>query len=116
MATPKVRAVPGALDLEIWRGDDIDLELVLVDDDDAPMVLPTSGWASDVKQAIGGDVLASFTIDASQGADGIIHLILAAADNAVETDKCVWDLQCSTGGKRTYLAGKCVFEGEVTLA
>ncbi len=113
MPTPTLKLLPGALDISIQRGDDVRIQPTLREAG-VPLVLPTDGWMGQIRETIDGELLASFTIDGSEGASGIILITLPAAASKTLPKRCIYDIECSTGGVRTYLAGKFIVEGEVT--
>lgn len=111
-----IRLLPGALDLQVYRGDD-PLFQVTMTEGGTPVVLPTTGWTAQIRESTSptSPVLATFTIDASTAATGVLRLSLAGADTAGLPSSAAWDLQCTDGGKvRTYLAGSVVATGQVT--
>lgn len=115
-AVPEIGAIPGALNLRLQRGDDITLELTLTDENEDPLVVPTSDWTCTIKDAIGGTIITLPTVDATDGASGVLVVSITGSETADAVAKGVWDLQCTDGGVRTYLSGKVVFVGEVTEA
>ena len=61
--------LPGEHDLSIYRGDDVNFQPTLVDEDQAPLVLPTTGWRAQVRADTDPTSEVLFTI-ASVGATG----------------------------------------------
>lgn len=61
-----IRLLPGALDLNVYRGDDA-LFQVTMTEGGTPLILPTTGWSAQIRASISGSspVLATFTIDAA---------------------------------------------------
>mgnify|MGYP003582894892 CR=1 FL=1 len=107
--------LPGELDLSIYRGDDVNFQPTLVDEDQAPLVLPTTGWRAQVRADTDptSEVLFTIAVDGTDAATGVIGLYLAGADTADLEGTVVWDLENTETG-RTYLAGKIRPQGEVS--
>lgn len=109
--------LPGALNLSIYRGDDSAFQ-VTITEGGTPKVLPTSGWAAQVRQRAGESTdpaLAAFTVDATDAATGVIRLSIADADTLPLPRKCKWDLQLNdSGAVHTYLAGDLNVTEQVT--
>ena len=109
-----LRLLPGGLDLHLYRGDDARFQITMTEGG-SPTVLPTTGWMAQIRGYMKGPVLATFTIDATNAALGVVRLSLDGADTADLPDTARWDLQCDTAGAvRTYLAGTVTAEGQVT--
>jgi len=113
--TPEAQATAARCNLRLYRGDDRGIQMMLKDSSGAPIALPASTWTSQIKDKIGGTLLASFTVDATQAASGIITLGIAHADSAALPSRCVYDLQVNDAGSiTTYMQGTISMEGEVT--
>lgn len=113
--TPEVEATAARCNLRLYRGDDRGVQFTFKDSSGNPLVLATSAWTSQIKDKIGGTLLASFTVDASQAASGIVTLGLAHTDSAALPSRCVYDIQLNDAGSiTTYLQGTITMEGEVT--
>lgn len=109
-----VTAVPGELNITLYRGDTTSIELTLTENS-APKVLPATGWLAQIKQKVGSEVLAEFEVDATNAATGVLVLI-APDTSTIVPRKCVWDLQnLDNGATRTYVAGVVNLEGQVSI-
>ena len=106
---------PGTYDIVGYQGDTLQLTFNFTDANDVPVVLPTTGWRAQIRQTAASEtILASFTIDSTDAATGVLVLTLAAAASESLTGG-IWDLESSDGGVvRTYLRGTVRFEVDVT--
>lgn len=107
--------MPGKCDLSLYRGDDF-MQVVELTQGGAPLVLPTVGWTAQARTSPDGEVVATFAIDSSDGAVGRLVVSLAGTATLTMPAVSVWDLQCATGGVKTYLAGKVKITKDVTRA
>ena len=107
--------IPGALALRIYRGDDIGFKITL-QQSGSPIDAPTSGWSAQIRARANPDspVLATFAIDASEAADGVLRLSLTGSETLALPKKAQWDIQCDANGVRTYLAGDLLVDEQVT--
>jgi hypothetical protein len=108
--------LPGELNLTIYRGDTTNFQVTVTDSVTGdPMVLPTTGWRSQVRVLRSSDdVLFSVTVDATDAATGVLGLSITGTDTAsVTVDSAFWDLE-NTDTDRTYLAGKVRLKGQVS--
>jgi hypothetical protein len=122
---------PGELNLFLIRGDSRSATLTLtekdadgndvldVDGNKVPLVLPTTGWSAQVRAARTSaanvadyPVLMNFTVDASGGATGVIVLAWSGEDLDALPSSTYWDMQ--TSDPITYLAGKLKVSDQVT--
>lgn len=111
-----LRIVPGKLDLEIQRGDDVQFGILLRDKvTGEPLALPTTGWSADIRAEVGSPVLASFAIDSSNAGIGIVVLSLPSSGTAILPETAVYDVQCTEPTIRTWISGIITPEGQVTL-
>lgn len=108
-------AVPGTANLTLYRGDDFEQAIDLTQAGE-PLVLPTTGWTAQARTNPDGEIVATFAVDASDGATGRLLLSLAGTATVTMPPTSVWDLQCTTGGTKTYLAGKVKIVKDVTRA
>lgn len=107
--------LPGVLDLTLYRGDDSTFEITL-EQGGSPLPLPQDGWLAQIREKYNAaEVVAQFTVDATQAGDGVI--LLAAPDTAtLPKKKYVWDLQLLDGGvTHTYVGGVLNLTGQVTI-
>ena len=112
---PEVQATAAKCNLRLYRGDDRGVQMTFKDSTGTPIALPSSTWSSQIKDKVAGTLLASFTVDSTQSASGIIKLGIAHTDSAGLPSRCVYDLQCDDNGSlTTYLQGSITMEGEVT--
>lgn len=101
MTTPTSDLTPPRLRVVIYHGDDSTVQLT-INDDAGPMNLPATGWSAQLRESVqSDDVVGSIAIDATAAATGILHLTFPA----LNVGQYVWDLQCATGGIRTYVQG-----------
>lgn len=110
--TPTVDLTPAALNVKLYRGDDSTIKVTL-QDDDGPVVLPTSGWLAQLrteKDSI--EVVATIAVDATQAATGVLFLTFPTG----VASGLFYDVQCSTGGLRTWLRGRVTLSPDVTRA
>jgi hypothetical protein len=114
MTTPTVDLTPAALNVKLYRGDDSIVKVTL-QDDDGPVVLPTTGWSAQLRTSRDAtEVAATITVDPAQAATGI--LFLTFPDTTTLPSGLYYDVQCSTGGLRTWLRGRVSLSGDVTRA
>ena len=107
---------PGRYDLSGYAGDTYRLEITIEDDDGNALVLPSAGWAAQIRPKTSStNPKAEFAIDTTDAATGVLVLALDAEQTARIPVVAVWDLQNSESGvTRTYLAGDVHFGREVT--
>lgn len=107
--------LPGELHLTVWRGDSPNFQVTITDTESGdPMVLPTTGWRSQVRASTtSADVLFTITVDATDAATGVLVLSVDGADTAAVTANAVYDLE-NTDLERTFLSGKFRLKGEVS--
>lgn len=131
--------MPGTLDLvgdaAIYQGDIYEHELTFTDDADTPAALnlSTGTWRAQLRRhPADDDVLASFTIDTTGAATGVLVISLTASQTAalgaalvalLETGRryqravtdveAYWDLEDTDSGA-TYLAGRAAVVLEVS--
>jgi hypothetical protein len=113
-----VDVTPGELNITAWRGDSRPIRAILRDKATGdPLVLPTTGWASQIKEEWDedgtGTVLGTFEIDGSEGADGVLYLIPDGVLTRTLLDSTVYDVQ-HEDGPITYLQGKFKLKGQGT--
>lgn len=104
-------------DIVMTQGDDLVEPLVFSDDDGAPMDLSAYQFLSQVRRgATDSTVVATFSIDDSEAADGKIVRHLAASATAEMSGTYVHDLQWQDedGRVRTLLSGTLELENEVS--
>mgnify|MGYP000210929864 CR=1 FL=1 len=107
----------GDLDLEETQGDDWRVILTFQDVDSQPIDMSDGDYSAQVrKTATSSTLLAEFTVDDSDAADGEIVLTLDAEDTAELPAVCVWDFQRVTGAGETVtiLSGSIRVRREVT--
>jgi hypothetical protein len=107
---------PEETNLALYRGKGGSFTMVFKDADGDPMVLPTTGWAAQVrlKPTITAELLMSFTVDGSSADEGSVVVSWTGADVAAVTAKRgYWDVDCADADD-VYTNGTVTFEGEVT--
>jgi PKD repeat protein len=112
---------PASRDLTIYRGDIYSHQLTFENDATPPAALDVHTYTftaqiRDRRDRATGTPAASFTVDATQAASGIIVLSLSETDTAALTGSLYyWDLQVEPIGQ-TWLAGTVTVSGDVTHA
>lgn len=119
-------ALPGDRPLELYVGDTRTWRTTVYEDDGTtPMDLTGKTWLAQVRANDGASstVMATFTVDSTDAATGVLVLTLPAAEaaNLVKESegekKPAWDLQGTEAGEvRTYLRGKVTVRGDVSRA
>lgn len=104
---------PGRYDLDIYAGDDWSRQLTFQATGGTALALPTTGWAAQIRTSRAATAAVPITVDASSAAVGIIRLSLPPSVTA-DLQSGVWDLQCSSGGTRTYVQGTVTVTRDVT--
>lgn len=103
-------ALPGRYNLAIYRGDTF---LIVID-----LGFDVTGltFLSQVRARRTSEVLATASITVTDAAAGILEFVLLPAQTSALPNQAVWDLQstASDGFVRTWLAGDCSAEGDVT--
>jgi hypothetical protein len=107
----------GVLDLEIYRGDDYVHTLYFTDTQNPPQPHDLSDFTFKAqirdRPEMATVVLATFTVDISGAADGVIVISLNPAQTRIQPGH--WDLEVSDGANtQTWLKGKVLVEGDVT--
>lgn len=113
MTTPTADFRPAALALKFRRGDAVSLPINISEDGSLIDVSTRTYLAQIRKSTEATEVLATFTVDTSSGADGIIVATLAAEDTVDLKGDYVWDLEDTSTGK-TLLGGKVTVEPDVS--
>jgi hypothetical protein len=109
---------PAPRDLELYRRDDYTHVLTFTDNANPPGAMPLTGYTFKAEirdRQNGGQLLATFDVDTSQAAQGIITISLPGS--AVQwPDEAFWDLQVTApgGSMQTWLAGAITLSGDVT--
>lgn len=117
MATIKI--LPATLNLEIVRGDDFAESFTIQEGDPlAPVDVSARTYTSQVRpSADSTTVTATFTVDMTSAAAGVIVLRLADTVTDDLSGGYVWDLQQDTGGViRTLITGDFTVNPDVTRA
>ena len=108
----ELNLLPGTLDLNLYRGDNVSFSVTILVDG-VQQTLPTTGWKAQVRTNEGGTLMGQFNVTVS----GNVVTFTMSAENALAMDtgdKLVWDAQCEIAGVRTWLAGDIRFRGQVT--
>jgi H+/gluconate symporter-like permease len=101
-ATTRVSAIPAAVDLGLYQGDDFSMTLTVTDANGNPITL-TGTVAAQIRASRGSATIAgSFT--ASMAAN-VVTLSLPASVSTTLPQLCVWDCAVTQGGVVTTLAG-----------
>ena len=108
---------PALRDVDAYQGDTFVHELRFVDSNDQPISVVGRTFMSQVRRRWSDDTVdASFTVDTSLAANGIVRFTLPAATVA-GLDPCEYryDIQQNVGGViLTLLRGKFTVTGEIT--
>jgi hypothetical protein len=109
-----ITALPAPVNLELYKGDDFYLDLIVTNPDGTDADLSTATPSAQIRTAANSPaVLAAF--DATVEGN-IVHLHLPNAEAAKLTSaRCAWDAQIDTGDITTLVAGMVTVSGEVTL-
>lgn len=116
--TAEANALPGVLNLRLYKGDDFARGMQFTDSDGNGIDI--TGWTflAQVRETPGGDtVLATFTVTVTDAATGNLDIELAAADiDDLETGRLLaWDLQVTASGAvRTYVRGSVKVDTDVS--
>lgn len=108
--------MPATRNLTMYQGDAYDHVVTVTDDANPaqPVDLSAGTFRAQIRRKISStDVLASFTIDTTDAADGILVCSLSKAETATLPASCVYDLEDTTLGF-TYLKGSITVEREVS--
>lgn len=113
-----VSALPGRLNIRLYRGDDFRMELTIVSDATtlAPIDITDYSFAAEIRDTTNGTLLATFTDTTIDAEAGRLDLTLARAVTQALPDGGVWDLEVTdTDGKHTtWFAGTVSASGDVT--
>lgn len=120
--TPKIDLIPNTLDLALYAGDGASIRLTVTDNDEMPLPIDGEVAAQIRKAPIDPEVLAEFSVNLSQGAEGIVFISLTGEQTAAlivaskAVFKGVWDVQLHrTGAEPITLAkGKVECDADVT--
>ena len=76
-----------------------------------PFAVPTSGWTAGAVVQRGQHPVQTFTVDASAGASGVVHIIITEAVSRELPPFCWWFVRVSSGGStRTLGYAKLIVE------
>ena len=108
-----ITAGPQVVNLVLYQGDDFYLDLTVTNPDTTPFDLTGYTPTSQIKDQVGGSVLASFTCTIG---GNIVHLHLPAVQSALLTSNGVWDCEITsaTGLITTLVAGTVKVTADVT--
>jgi hypothetical protein len=114
-----ISTLPAELDMTIYAGDTLTIQFKFTDNASNPVNM-TGTWTASIR-ANSGDPdppIASFTVDSSQAATGIITVTLTSATSGVlpVATPLVWDLEqtLSSGPVRTTHRGTITVTEDVT--
>lgn len=115
---PSVKIIPAKLNYTVVRGDDF-ADQVTIKEGDPPVAadVSTRTYTAQVRASADGDVVASFTIDMSSAASGVVGYAIADTVTDDLAGGYVWDFQQEVGGvTRTLMGGSFVVLKDVTRA
>jgi hypothetical protein len=116
---PTVKVIPGKLNYVMTRGDDFAAQLTIQEGEPlAPVDVSARTYTAQVRAtADATTVTATFSVDMTDAATGIIVLRLADTVTDDLGGSYVWDLQQDTAGViRTLVGGSFVVVDDVTRA
>lgn len=114
MATPTVDLRPGKLDIKVSRGDTDGIPLV-IQEAGVPADLTGRTYAAQLRRTASSSTAVEVEVDTTEAAGGILVLRLDPDVTETLTGIYQWDLQQTVGGTvRTLLAGRWIFEADVT--
>jgi hypothetical protein len=106
--------LPATRNLTIYQGDVYDHEVTFTDENDDPIDMSAATWRAQLRRNFtSASVLASFTIDDSDAATGVVRFHLTKTQTADLPGAAVWDAEDTTLGV-TYLRGTVVATREVS--
>lgn len=118
---PKISLIPDTLDLALYAGDGVSIQLTVTDNDGAPLPVDGEITAQIRRNRLDTIVLAEFISDLVNGAMGIILISLSGEQTAaLITDKPVfkgvWDVQWQKTDSQpiTLIQGKVECNADVT--
>lgn len=105
---------PGICNLEGYRGDALNATITIKSKTtNEPIALPDGEWRAQIRERADNPVvIAEFSVDATNRANGIVTLSLDPEDSA-RISSGVWDLE-HIGIHKTYLAGTITLTQDVT--
>jgi hypothetical protein len=102
-ATTRVNAIPAAVDLGLYQGDDFSMTLTITDLNDQPVDISAGTVEAQIRVSRSSPtVAASF---AATVATNVVTLVLGAADSSALPQLCVWDCVLDWSGTIITLAG-----------
>jgi hypothetical protein len=113
-----VKVLPAKLNYRMLRGDDF-ADQVTIKEGDPPAAVDVSArtYTAQVRSTPDGAVVATFTIDMTSAATGVVGYSLPDTTTDDLSGSYVWDFQQSTGGVvRTLMGGAFVVDKDVTRA
>lgn len=116
-------ALPATYNITAYRGDTKEWTLTFTDDDDAPVDMSGKTWLAQIRATLDepDSVIATFTVDTTSAATGVLGLTLPATQSALLVTvkgkaTYYWDLQATESGVvKTWLAGKVTVTGDVSV-
>ena len=113
-----VKVIPAKLNYTMVRGDDF-ADQVTIKEGDPPAAVDVSArtYTAQLRSTPDGTVVASFTIDMSSAATGVVGYSLPDTTTDDLSGAYVWDFQQSSAGViRTLMGGSFVVNKDVTRA
>lgn len=110
-----IDARPKPVDLQLYAGDDVTLEVTVTDNATPPAPIDLTGYTALAQLRGTADAAISVDFDATITTN-VISLTLAGADTTAMPAKGVWDCQVTsaTGAVTTLCAGKVTVTAEVS--
>lgn len=120
MAVTTIEAIPGEVDVEVWRGDQRALMSCTVKIANVAQDVHLDTFLSQVRAKFTStDVISTLDVTfATDGTDGVIVVSIAADQSTVPAKKYKWDLQWTraTGDVITLLWGNFTVKGDASRA
>ena len=114
MATARFK--PGRLNLAVYREDDADIVLNIVNKQTRAVIDLTGYTFTAEARGSDGTLLQTFTDTLTDATGGVLTLSLSRTQTEALPDSCRWDLQAVTPGSKhqTWLTGTLTATGDVT--
>jgi hypothetical protein len=103
-ASTLVKALPVAVDLGLYQGDDFAMTLTVTDDTGNPVDISAGTVAAQIRSSRGSPAVAG-TFLASISGTNVVKLGLPATVSTTLPQLCVWDCKLTLGGTIYTLAG-----------
>ena len=114
-APQTVIALPAVVNLQIYEGDDLYIDMQVNDSTGAAINLTGTAPMSQIRPAPNDpNILANITVLIDGTVTGLLHLHLNASDSNDLPASCAWDIQLSSPSITTIAAGTVTVTPQVT--